>query len=186
MVSQTIKKLIFTQVDLPSFLEQQTGRKMRRLGEGSYKCTCPFPSHKDNNPSFSVEFRDGGWKWYCYGCGTGGSIIQFYKKYFDASEEDAVKAICELYDIEDDPRSIIRCMERSHTETPYRKDLESYYMRTSIECRTLLRDYPGDRDVVKFVKDIYEKSNAALSSSDLEEIRHLFGEVKNFSSGGKS
>ena len=185
MENQTIKRLIFTQVDLPSFLEQQTGRKMRKLGEGSYKCVCPFPSHKDNNPSFSVEYRDGGWKWYCYGCGTGGSVIQFYMKYFDVSEDNAIEALCDAFDIDDDPRSIIRSMEKAHTETSYRKDLESYYMRISIFCRSLLRDYPDDKDVVKFVKSVFEKSNSALCDSDLEEIRQIFGDVQSFSSGGK-
>jgi len=183
--NQTINRLIFTQVDLPSFLEQQTGRKMRKLGEGSYKCVCPFPSHKDNNPSFSVEFRDGGWKWYCYGCGTGGSIIQFYKKYFDVSEDEAIEAICDLFDIDDDPRSVIRSMERAHVEAPYRKDIESYYMRIAIECKSMLRDYPGDKEVVKFVKSIYEKSNEALSLSNLDELRDLFSDVQAFSSGEK-
>lgn len=184
MENQTIKRLIFTQVDFPSFLEQQTGRKMRKLGEGSYKCVCPFPSHRDNNPSFSVEYRDGGWKWYCYGCSAGGSVIQFYMKYFDVPEGEAIEALCNMFDIEDDPRSIIRSMEKAHTESPYRKDLESYYMRISIACRSMLRDYPGDRDVVKFVKDVYQKSNMSLENSDLEEMRNIFGEVQSFSSVG--
>jgi len=182
MKNQTIKRLIFVQVDLPSFLEQQTGRKMRKLGEGSYKCVCPFPSHKDRNPSFSVEYRDGGWKWYCYGCGTGGSVIQFYIKYFGVSEDDAIEALCQMYDIDDDPRSIIRSMERSQNDTTYKKDLESYFIRTAIFCRNLLRDYPGDRDVIKFVKSIYERSNASIGLSDLEESRRIFEDAQSFSS----
>lgn len=39
---------------------------------------CPFPSHNDSTPSFSVEIKDGGGgKWICFGCGKSGKLVDF-------------------------------------------------------------------------------------------------------------
>ena len=39
---------------------------------------CPFPSHSDTKPSFSVELKDGGGgRWICFGCGKSGKLIDF-------------------------------------------------------------------------------------------------------------
>lgn len=40
--------------------------------QGEYTSLCPFPDHKDTNPSFSVNFDKGVYK--CFGCGSGGPI----------------------------------------------------------------------------------------------------------------
>lgn len=44
---------------------------LRRVGK-VLQTRCPF--HRDNTPSFTV-FPDGGW--HCFGCGAGGSLIDF-------------------------------------------------------------------------------------------------------------
>ena len=36
---------------------------------------CPFPSHNDNDPSFSIYKDDN--HWYCFGCETGGRHVEF-------------------------------------------------------------------------------------------------------------
>jgi 5S rRNA maturation endonuclease (ribonuclease M5) len=39
---------------------------------------CPFPSHDDKTPSFSVELADGnGGRWNCFGCKKSGKLIDF-------------------------------------------------------------------------------------------------------------
>lgn len=91
------KKLIFTQADFPSFLEQEIGVKLIRLEEGKYKCRCPFPFHRDLKPSFSIDYVDGGWKWYCYGCAEGGMIVEFVGKYYSISCEESIEKICSVF-----------------------------------------------------------------------------------------
>jgi DNA primase len=39
----------------------------------SGRLRCPLPEHEDRSPSFRV-YPDG---WHCFGCGRGGSIIDF-------------------------------------------------------------------------------------------------------------
>lgn len=41
-------------------------------------CECPFPSHKNKTPSLNVSIGPEGWEvFHCFGCGAGGSIIDF-------------------------------------------------------------------------------------------------------------
>ncbi len=40
---------------------------------------CPFPDHKDQNPSF--EIKESGTSWICYGCNHKGGSIDFVKEY---------------------------------------------------------------------------------------------------------
>lgn len=49
---------------------------------------CPF--HQEKTPSLKL-FPDGGWK--CFGCGKGGSVIDFAAELFDLSPLDAVRRL---------------------------------------------------------------------------------------------
>jgi len=173
-----IRKLIFSQADFPAFLEQEISVKLIRLEEGKYKCRCPFPFHRDLKPSFSVDYVDDGWKWYCYGCAEGGMIVEFVEKYYSISCEEAVEKICSMFNISDDPQSCIEAMKRTEGTKSQRKEVETEHILLSQTCRNLLRDYPDDKDTVKLVKHIYESANEALSSWNLEKMKNLRIEIK--------
>ena len=49
-------------------------------------CLCPF--HKEKTPSMKIF--DGKKGFYCFGCGTGGNVINFVEKYFDLNYKEAV------------------------------------------------------------------------------------------------
>ena len=53
---------------------------------GGYIC-CPFHGEK----TASLKLHKSGW--YCYGCGVGGSVIDFVMRHEECSFHDAVKAI---------------------------------------------------------------------------------------------
>jgi DNA primase len=173
-----LKKLIFSQSDFPSFLEQEIGVKLVRLEEGKYKCRCPFPFHRDLKPSFSLDYIDGGWKWYCYGCAEGGTIVEFVQKYYSISYEESIEKICSIFEISNDPQSCIEAMKRTEGIRPQRKEIEAEHILLSHTCRHLLRDYPDDKDTIKLVKRIYVETNEALSLWNLEKIKNLRMEIK--------
>lgn len=54
-----------------------------------YKSNCPFPSHSDNTPSFVVYPETN--SFYCFGCGKGGSVVQFIMYFEGISREEAEK-----------------------------------------------------------------------------------------------
>jgi DNA primase len=51
---------------------------------------CPF--HKDNTASLKI-YENKGDGYYCFGCNSGGSIIDFIMKYFNVTYTDSLKRI---------------------------------------------------------------------------------------------
>ena len=179
-MAQQIRKLIFTQTDLPAYLEQEFGAKLLRRDNGDYQCRCPFPFHQDSKPSFSVQCRSGGWFWYCYGCGVGGTIIEFVERYYSLSSVDSIERICEIFEISNDPQSYIEAMKRTEGTKSVKKEFESEFIRLSSMCRNMLRDYPGDKDTLKVVKKAYFDANESLELSDLEKLKSVRTEIVRF------
>jgi hypothetical protein len=49
------------------------GRPQRQAG--GFLLRCPWPSHRDSTPSFSIQLKDGRIVWNCHGCKTGGTLL---------------------------------------------------------------------------------------------------------------
>lgn len=52
---------------------------------------CPFPGHKDHNPSFLVYKKTD--SFYCFGCGKGGNAVNFLVEYYKISKKEARKRL---------------------------------------------------------------------------------------------
>ena len=65
---------------------------------GEYFGLCPF--HKDINPSFSITPETQ--LWYCFGCHTGGTVIDFVKKYNRCSYFEAIETLAKYANIDAD------------------------------------------------------------------------------------
>ena len=61
-----------------------------RINRGGY-INCPF--HSERTASMKIYDGEGGY--YCFGCHSGGSVIDFVVKYFDLSPSDAAKKLNE-------------------------------------------------------------------------------------------
>ncbi len=66
-------------------LVQSQGHKLKRQGE-SYVCLCPF--HQEKTPSCSVTPSKR--LWHCFGCGAGGSIIDWQMRSTGQTLREAV------------------------------------------------------------------------------------------------
>lgn len=100
-----------------------------RPGGGRQMGLCPF--HQEKTPSFSVNEAEG--FFYCFGCGTGGDVIDFYQRvngleFKDALEQLAAEAGVDVGNFRPDPeyearqRLKKRCLEM-HTAA------QEYYSR---------------------------------------------------------
>jgi len=61
---------------------------LKRHGSNLFAC-CPF--HDEKTPSFSVNTADD--FYYCFGCGSGGDVVNFVQNYNKCSFQDAVKIL---------------------------------------------------------------------------------------------
>jgi DNA primase len=60
------------------------------------KARCPFPDHKDANPSFTIYPPD---SFYCFGCKRGGTAIDYLIYRYNVTVGEAIRILCEKYNI---------------------------------------------------------------------------------------
>lgn len=83
-------KDIVENVDILDYIGQSI--ELRPKGRKDYFGRCPL--HVDRTPSFSVTPESH--KFYCFGCGRGGTIVQYLIDYEGLKYRDAVKKAAEL------------------------------------------------------------------------------------------
>lgn len=82
---------------------------LKSAGGGSLKGLCPF--HDERTPSFNVRPGRG---WHCFGCGEGGSVIDFVMKHDGLTFVETVQYLADKYGI------TLRYTEGSGPERPKR------------------------------------------------------------------
>jgi len=75
-------------VNIADIIGQHT--QLKRVGTRMVG-QCPFPSHNDKSPSFSVNVEEG--LYYCFGCGKRGDAITFVREMEGLDFESAVERL---------------------------------------------------------------------------------------------
>jgi DNA primase len=75
-------------VNIADVIGQHT--QLKRSGR-NLMAQCPFPSHNDKSPSFSVNATEG--LYYCHGCGRRGDVITFLREMEGLDFETAVERL---------------------------------------------------------------------------------------------
>ncbi|MDP6946597.1 MAG: CHC2 zinc finger domain-containing protein, partial [Myxococcota bacterium] len=142
---------------------------LRKAG-GSYKGLCPF--HSERSPSFTVHEKRG--FFYCFGCQTGGDVINFVRELHGYGFMEAIRHLAERVGIalpeyasttgEPEGNPAERQQRAAEQRQARRKDRDAfyrlgraalrYYVDTlhSLEgksCRTYLRERGVERDAVE-------------------------------------
>lgn len=98
----------------------------------NFKGLCPF--HAEKTPSFSVNPENG--LWYCFGCGTGGNLIQFLMKIENLSFGEAKVKLAEKAGIVLDPAAEEEGKKQNRLRAALEKALAFYR-------QTLLNSHAG-------------------------------------------
>ena len=102
---------------------ERYGIKVNRNG----MCVCPF--HNDKNPSMKVDRR-----FYCFGCGATGDVIDFVARLFGLSGYEAVKKLAYDFGIDPDKPPAAMALKK-----PY--PLAQAFRNDEIHCQRVLCDY---------------------------------------------
>lgn len=162
-------------VDLRVFIEREAGAKFEQKSSNNWAAICPM--HRDSQPSFSVtRHHDGIWVYHCFGCQSGGTIIDFCKEYFDlVTTNEALVMAAEKEGIKCDESLIIKATKEAKVQSDRKYDINLAHFVASSNCRKLLRQAEGDEKVVSWVANAYKKMNAMLddertSPADISKI----------------
>ena len=89
MIEKETIRAIKNGIDLKAYIES-IGYTFKKAGQ-SYFCRCPFKSHQDKNPSFSVSVDKQLFR--CFGCGKGGDLLTFVMEHDQITFIQAVKKL---------------------------------------------------------------------------------------------
>ncbi|MGA2585466.1 MAG: AAA family ATPase [Candidatus Aminicenantales bacterium] len=114
-------------IDLKKYLQDKYGL----IFNNSDHALCPF--HHDTNPSLSISQEDGTWLWHCFGCGKGGSIIDFLVEQEHIDIAEAISRltqelpsdgpeIVKIYDYVDESGNLLyQCVRSNPKSFKYRR-----------------------------------------------------------------
>lgn len=129
-----------------------------------WKSLCPF--HKDTDPSFQVTEKETGDVFYCFGCKTSGSVIDYIQNTQNFDIHQAIEYASELLGIEYEKYqyinkydSIIRSLKRDH----------SFFLQRGISREVLDRfdvGYIDDMSLYNLDKNLLTTDNMLIDVND--------------------
>ena len=166
-------------VDFPHFLESQIGCNLKWYkAHRSAATRCPMPNHKDDLPSFRIQHKeaDGIWVYHCFGCGSGGTIVDFFMDYYGLSNlMEAVEAIAEKFGFTGTEADILRGMKDIKKQVDTGKKMECAHIVACNQCRMLLRK--NYEKYAKWVAQAYRRMNDALDAEKIDVIEQVGSEA---------
>jgi len=177
-IPRSLYEVVKRKVDLAEFLQTEIGCNIKWYEPNiSGGVVCPMPHHKDNKPSFRIKFinEDGVWIYNCLGCGSKGTIIDFFVDYYNLNNSaEAVIKICKKFDIKNEENLTINIKDIKK-KSDLKKKMEYQNILTSNTCRMLLRkDYKKHS---KWVGCAYRKLNESLLKEDISVIEKIGSEA---------
>lgn len=157
--------------NLEEFIEKEARVSFNKTG-GRAVCICPMPSHKDSQPSFGVgKTANGVWLYNCFGCGSGGTIIDFAIDYYGAETfEEAVAILMAKFELTSDVDLVSKAMAEAKVVIDTKKGLECEHIQAASACRSLLKKRVNDKDLQSWVAESYRKMNTMLKEMDINGI----------------
>jgi DNA primase len=146
---------------------------------GRYKYRCPLPSHKsDKTPSFFVYDKPTRQDYYCYGCKSAGSIIQFIASYEQISIKETIQRLSAglNINIDDVLESVIREI-LLHINDPGKEDkgedLLASSLFISVHMHDFLRKVNFDPNEIQIAEKVFALADSLVLIENLEELEKL-------------
>mgnify|MGYP006284655431 FL=1 len=117
MITQQTKDKIFSSLEIYDIISDYLALKKQGT---NYISTCPF--HNEKSPSFFVSPAKGIFK--CFGCGEGGTAIDFIMKFEKISYPEALLKIAKKYNINVEQKKLDSAEQRKEKE---KEQLRNFY-----------------------------------------------------------
>jgi len=152
-------------VRIQELIRNLTGETVNSSG----KISCPLSSHEDGNPSFHIYATTN--TWWCYGCDSGFSIIDFVMKYKGLPFEEALRWLSDEYDISIEDDDLQRFRDRQEE----RREIYVVMDRFSEICHKRIDEAEIEGETVR--EHIRDKRNFTDKTIDEHKIGYCDAEV---------
>lgn len=151
---------INNRIDIVDFISRYV--ELKKAGR-NYVGLCPF--HHEKTPSFTVSREKG--IFYCFGCKTGGNIVEFVKKYENLSFKEAIEHLCSIADL---PKPSFRIKEAEDSEKTKLYEINTLIMqffKDSLSKNSSVLEYLYNRGLNKEVIEKFSIGFAEANSNNL-------------------
>lgn len=133
----------------------------------THKCPCPFPDHRDTNPSFNYNSLED--RFNCFGCNRSGKAVQFKAAMHGLSQIEVAESIIEQYSSFEDAYTEIK--ERVADKS------DEIIFEFSSHIKDFLNKHYGDKKAFAFAEnitwslDIYIYKHMTSMSMDFDNLK---------------
>lgn len=142
---------------------EQSGVMLKKHGQ-SYFGNCPF--HDEKTPSFSVSPSKQ--MFHCFGCGAGGDILEYVKKYYRLDFPGALQFL----GIEESTRNTKKQIQRATRKYKHRIRREQRRRSAYLEFDQWVVAY--SRQIIRLIQVVED----ILKTDTFEEIKQIDGVIK--------
>tara|TARA_Y100000310_G_scaffold57488_2_gene52703 strand:+ start:36201 stop:36833 length:633 start_codon:yes stop_codon:yes gene_type:complete len=138
-----------------------------------YRC----PVHtSDKDPSFTVYFNeDKGYEtYYCFGCQSGGSIIQLISAIENIPVKDIVKDFASEFKIDNKTALELACGELDNLLQYHPIKENSLLLKLSNMCYLFLKEVSFDEEEFEFIDNIFQKIDKIIRDKDTETLDKIY------------
>jgi hypothetical protein len=142
--------------------------------------SCPLHAG-DKDPSFTVYLNSEYENYFCYGCKSGGNIINLISNFEKISVKKVVRNLIVGMDIDvvDVVDSIVGSLEKGiemvgRGRTAYADNMvEEIVLKINRNCYRFLQNVNFDKEEVSFFDDIFYKVDEVFHSRDIEALEKM-------------
>jgi len=171
--SQPIENIL-KEKKISSYLEDKGILPTRKFADKQvYRC----PVHTgDNDPSFTVYSNEskGYETYYCFGCQSGGSIIQLISAIEHIPVKDILKDLSSEFKIDSKTALEITCdgLEQLLHYHPIKEN--KILLKLSNICYLFFQEVSFDDEEFKFMDGVFEKIDKVIRNKDIETLTKIY------------
>jgi len=164
---------ILREKTITSYLEEKGILPQKTSGDKKIYC-CPIHSG-DNDPSFVVYLNSQYENYYCYGCHSGGSIINLVSDLEKISIKKAIAKLASGLNIKsvDILDSVIEQL-KANKRFDNNNNLEILFLKINKACYNYIWSVNYDKDEICFFEEIYKKIDKVAFARDEDTLSEMF------------
>jgi len=122
-------------------------KKVTDIGSWTHHARCPFPDHRDSNPSFGYNSKED--RFYCFGCRRSGRAVEFISGIQSTSKISVAKNL--LIELKISEEEIIS--NESIADLDHGEEINNILLDFGLSINNLFIKYKKNNEIIKFIND---------------------------------